>query len=83
VARIDALTPGPRGSNERVRVLLTLDGDVGALAAAGTAYGECARRAAIGDVEPGNLVALAATGRGEGSGRPAFDRLVDVPPEKG
>ena len=34
VARLDALTGGAAAANERVRVLVTLDGDVGALDAA-------------------------------------------------
>ena len=34
VARLDALTGGVAAANERVRVLVTLDGDVGALEAA-------------------------------------------------
>ena len=60
VARLDALTGGAAAANERVRVLVTLDGDVGALEAAGLHTETVAAGVAIGDVELGNLAALAA-----------------------
>ena len=48
VARLDALTGGAAAANERVPVLVTLDGDVGALdAAVAAAPGQCATSTTI------------------------------------